>query len=101
MKLIYKNEDRFLVNNAELALNNANIETLLKNEFAAGAAGEISPIDAWPEVWIVDDSQLAQAEKIIEQLDHTLVGDNWFCSQCQEQNAASFDFCWQCQHEKP
>ncbi|HBY87015.1 MAG TPA: hypothetical protein DEO86_14205, partial [Colwellia sp.] len=38
MKLIYTNENTFLVNNAKNILENQNIEVTLKNEFASGAA---------------------------------------------------------------
>jgi len=100
MKLIYTNENIFLVNNAKNILENHHIEVTLKNEFAAGAAGLLAPIDTWVELWVINDidenkANIALAKALQQQGEY-----DWFCSQCQEKNDASFDTCWQCQTEK-
>lgn len=100
MKLIYSNENNFLVNNAKNILEHNNIEVTLKNEFASGAAGALAPLDTWVELWIINDNDegkanIALAEALNQQGEH-----NWFCKKCQEINDASFDICWQCQDEK-
>jgi hypothetical protein len=46
MKLIYTHENRLLVSNAQNMVEQANINTTLKNEYAAGAMGDIAPIDS-------------------------------------------------------
>ena len=82
MKLIYKNEQRFLVNHLELQLNELGIKTLIKNEFIAGAAGELSPLDVWPELWIYEDAHEALALKIAADFDHSQQqksGADWHC----------------------
>ena len=100
MKLIYSNENTFLVNNAKNILENQNIEVTLKNEFASGAAGVLAPIDTWVELWIINDIDEEKAETILAQALKQQGEHDWFCQQCQEQNDASFDSCWQCQTEK-
>ena len=55
MKLVYTNENPFLVSNAKNLIEAEGIGTFLKNEFAQGAVGETSAFDAWPEVWIFSD----------------------------------------------
>jgi hypothetical protein len=100
MKLIYSNENQFLVNNAKNILENQNIEVTLKNEFASGAAGVLAPIDTWVELWIINDSDEDKAETVLAQALKQQGAYDWFCQQCQEHNDASFDSCWQCQSEK-
>lgn len=100
MKLIYTNENLFLVNNAKNILENHNIEVTLKNEFAAGAAGLLAPVDVWVELWVINDidegkANIALAKALKQQGEY-----DWFCPQCQEKNDGSFDICWQCQTEK-
>ena len=100
MKLIYTNENQFLVNNAKNILENYNIDTILKNEFASGASGVLAPIDTWVELWIISDADEDKAELILAQTLKQSENYDWYCQQCQEKNDASFDICWQCQHEK-
>ena len=56
MKLVYTNENRMIVGNAKNILEGHGIETILKNEYAQGAVGEISAFDAWPELWVLNDT---------------------------------------------
>jgi hypothetical protein len=97
MKLIYSQENRMLVSNAQNILQQAGIETLLKNEFASSAAGDLSPFDTWLELWLVDASDFERAEHLLQQAFSAQQQAPWLCPQCGESNAASFDFCWQCQ----
>ena len=100
MKLIYTNENQFLVNNAKNIIDNNNIEVTLKNEFSSGAAGVLAPLDTWVELWVIHDSDEEKAKGILSKALKQHGGYDWFCSQCQEKNDASFDLCWQCQNEK-
>jgi hypothetical protein len=99
MKLIYTNENRFLVTNAKNLLENAGIEVVLRNEFAAGGAGDLSPFDTWLELWVED----LDYEKSLQVIKYSSGSDDdveWVCDNCHETNDAAFDFCWSCQHEK-
>jgi hypothetical protein len=99
MKLIYTNENRFLVNNAKNLLDNAGIVVVLRNEFAVGGAGDLSPFDAWLELWVDD----LDYEKSMQVIKDSLGSDDsleWVCGNCNETNDAAFDFCWNCQSEK-
>lgn len=99
MKLIYTNENQFLVGNAKNIVENSGMATVLKNEYAAGGTGELSPMDTWPELWIVNDADYEGAVKLIESAlgsEHT---KEWICSNCNEINDAAFEFCWKCQSE--
>lgn len=100
MKLIYTQQNRFLVINARNLVENAGIETVLKNEYAAGAAGELSPFDAWLELWVVHDADYAKAMKVIESISTESHEAEWICAACGERNDASFEMCWNCQNER-
>lgn len=111
MKLIYTHENRFFVSNAKNILENAGVSVYLKNEYAAGAAGDLSPFDAWLELWVLDDEQYEKAISVIQPYkatwekssrDKRVFGrhDNsaadWLCQKCHEKNDPSFELCWYC-----
>lgn len=97
MQLVFSHENIMVVTNIKNLLEAENIQVLLKNEFCAGATGEVPVFDAWPEIFVVDDNQLSKAKTIIEQANTSYSGPDWFCKYCKEVNDASFEICWQCQ----
>jgi len=101
MKLVYTHENRLLVSNAQNLLEQANISTVLKNEYAAGAMGDIAPIDSWMELWVADDKDHSHAMVLINTISANTDEKNWFCPQCSESNNSSFEICWQCHAEAP
>lgn len=100
MKLIYTHENRFMVANAHNILAQAGIEVVWKNEFAAGAIGEISPFDTWPELWVIDEADYDRAVLTITHAVSTSNEPEWACATCGETNDAAFETCWNCQTEK-
>lgn len=99
MKLIFSNEHLFAVENVKNLLAAQGIEVMIKNEYAQGAIGEISAFDAWPEAWLVNEADFQRADEIVKASQESRSAADWICNHCQEINAASFDICWQCQHE--
>ncbi len=99
MKRVFRHEDRFLVWRLKQLLDARGIPCFIKNEYAIGGIGELSPFDACPEVWITDDDWWVQANRSVESLFAESTGEHWCCSQCHEENAPSFEICWQCGHE--
>ena len=99
MKMVYTNENRFIVANARNILEDQSIDLVVKNEFCSGIIGEVSAFDTWLELWFLHDSDYEQACNIIA---NALSNENtaeWRCHHCQEKNDASFELCWKCQHE--
>ncbi|WP_076419080.1 DUF2007 domain-containing protein [Colwellia sp. UCD-KL20] len=99
MKMIYTNENNFLVNNVKNLIEAQNIKTFIKNEFAQGAVGEVSAFDSWPEVWVYDDADFDRADEIAKASQKTIKADDWICKNCSEDNDPSFEVCWSCQEE--
>ncbi len=100
MKMIYTNENRFFVNNARNIVEAQGIETIVKNEFAAGASGDIAPFDTWLELWVIHDRDYKKAFDLIEQAFNDTHQTQWMCAKCNEQNEPAFDLCWSCGAER-
>jgi hypothetical protein len=78
-------------------LDDEGIPCFVKNEFAIGAMGELSPMDALPEVWVSDPEWLPKAQQFIADFQNQSVNSSaWICNKCHEPNDASFELCWQC-----
>ncbi len=96
MKKLFTHENRIIVFNLKNVLQEEGIETIVVNEFAAGGAGDLATFDTWPELWVEDETRLGQAQAIIQGILSSGETDDWSCPTCQEQNGASFQFCWNC-----
>lgn len=99
MKMVYTNENLFLVGNAKNILEADGVEVIVKNEFAQGAIGEISAFDSWPQLWVLNDTDYEHALTIIKNASGKDHASEWICSNCNESNDASFEVCWKCQNE--
>jgi hypothetical protein len=97
MKMIYTNENPFIVSNAKNILESHGIDVILKNEFSSSAVGEISAFDTWVEIWVRNGSDYEKAFEIIESSLSPKDADEWLCDECEEDNDAAFEICWNCQ----
>ena len=88
MKLVYTHPNIIVVGQARSSIELAGIECIVRNEYAAGAIGELAPIDAWPELWVVSDSDFERATQLIEQSHAQVKEPDWKCERC----GASHDF---------
>jgi len=97
MKKIYQAENPMLVWNARRVVEASGIRCIIRNEFAGGASGVLSPLDTWPELWVLDERH---AERAIKALAESTAADaersEWRCPHCREVNAGSFEICWAC-----
>jgi len=96
MKKVYTHENRMIVFNMKNVLQEAGIETVVVNEFAAGGAGDLPTFDTWPELWIEDETRLEQARAIVKEILSDDINDARYCQKCGEQNEAAFRICWNC-----
>lgn len=99
----------FLVENARNILENADIDTFIKNHYLSSGFGEISGIDSWPELWVRDGARKAEAMALLKEAGIGIVGpkvtgDNmqvWTCPNCREEIEVQFSSCWNCNTDKP
>ena len=83
-------------------LEAAGIGCFIKNERLSGALGEIPFLECWPELWIIDVGDLAQAEQLLGAAQAVAApGEPWRCSSCGEMIESQFVTCWQCGTDEP
>lgn len=100
MKKIYRCGNSLELQTFKEGLKRNDIAFLVKNEYIAGAIGELPFTEAWPELWVIDDALFDKAKSVCMQLEKELLTPqpDWGCQNCGEQNDSSFEFCWQCEH---
>lgn len=81
-------------------LEQQDIACQIRNEYLTGAAGEMPPIECWPELWIMDERDEVMAKK---HLASDPLGEkdlaSWVCSNCGEESEGQFSHCWNCEKE--
>ncbi len=101
MKKVYSSENSAIVGFLNDVLEQHAIANVIKNQYLAGAAGEVSPFDSWPEIWVLNDEDAARAQQMIKS---TLADESnrsaWQCADCGEQMEGQFTACWNCAAEQ-
>lgn len=100
MKLVYTHPSNIVVAQARSALDLAGIKCVLRNEYAAGAMGELAPVDVWPELWLLRDRDYERAALLLAQSRAEIREADWFCHHCGSPSPATFDLCWHCATER-
>jgi hypothetical protein len=73
----------------------AGIDSELRNQYLAGALGDLPMLETWPQLWVEDDFESA-ALRALQKADAAPTGTAWTCSQCGEQLEPQFTTCWRC-----
>jgi hypothetical protein len=100
MKRVYTTDSVAMAWHIRNVLEQYGIDALVKNDKLYAIAGEVPLTECMPEVW-VKPLEYIRAEQIIRELESDAPpdGPDWLCENCGESNAASFDICWNCQHD--
>ncbi len=100
MHRVYTTESVALAWHIRNVLETHDIKSVLKNEGLYSIAGEVPVNECMPEVW-VSTRDLQRAQEIIRSIesDDEPEGPDWVCKDCGETVAASFQLCWNCQHD--
>lgn len=105
MKRILIKSDAALLEYLRGLLEQRGIAAFVRNAVNAGsAAGELTPMVAPPELWVLKPEDHAPAENLVARAlaDLTRVsGGPWRCPGCGEMLEAQFDVCWRCGGERP
>ena len=101
MRLVYTHPTLIAVTQARSELERQDIQCLVRNEYAAGAVGGLSPIDAWPELWVLEDHDWERATRALEKMRTESQDPDWRCTQCEMTNPATFETCWHCARDSP
>ncbi len=84
-------------------LETHDIECVVQGEYRRSAVGEIPPLEAWIELWVLDETRVREAQRIIEaaQSEADTEQQPWRCPKCGEELEGQFDQCWKCGTERP
>ncbi len=91
-----------MVHLAKHMLENEDIECVVRGEYLAASFGAGAGVDAWVELWIVNEYQSEAARSLIEELleEEDAVDDQWICPDCIEWRDGPFSHCWKCGAER-
>jgi len=102
MKRIATAESLAEIGHYRNVLEQNGIDCVIRNEQLSGALGEVPFLECLPELWVLRDTDLQQAERLLTELQTESVGGkNWKCPKCREDNEAQFAICWNCGKADP
>ncbi|QGM21197.1 DUF2007 domain-containing protein [Spiribacter sp. 2438] len=97
LERVHVGADPLIAGHIETIFNARGIHCMVRNRHLVGGAGEIPPLEAWPEVWVArEDADIAR-QLIREILDpEGPVPADWRCPDCGEVIEGQFAECWSC-----
>ncbi|MDP9008307.1 MAG: DUF2007 domain-containing protein [Pseudomonadota bacterium] len=95
MKRVFRAASLIQVAHARNVLTAAGIESELRNQYLAGALGDLPMLETWPQLWVEDPFESA-ALRALERAATAPSGAPWTCGQCGEQLEPQFTTCWRC-----
>ena len=89
--------DPLIAGHIETILGERGINCLVRNRHLTGGAGEIPPLEAWPEIW-VDAEDVDAARRLIDEVLEPAgpAPAPWVCPDCGERIEGQFAQCWRC-----
>lgn len=93
MKRVYLAASLLQVAHARNVLITAGIPCELRNQYLAGALGELPMTETWPQLY-VDDGDERLALRLLTAA--APAGAPWDCSGCGERLEPQFTQCWRC-----
>jgi hypothetical protein len=98
MKRLHSAKDPLMIGHLKNVLDNFGIQCITRNSDLISAAGELPPVECWPELWIIDDEKLGRARSILKKTLGPLhsVKKPWHCNGCGEVIEGQFSECWNC-----
>jgi anaerobic ribonucleoside-triphosphate reductase len=98
MQRVYSSPERSMVYHLKNILENHGIESTVLGEYRGGVVGGVAPLDAWMELWVLDEQRLEAAQQIVETtLKYVQTAqETWRCQNCGEELEGQFAQCWKC-----
>jgi len=100
VKRVFRASSLLQVAHRRNLLLSAGIESELRNQYLAGAMGELPMLETWPQLY-VDDADEARALRVLREAAVPPAGSAWVCTVCAERSEPQFTSCWRCgtEHE--
>lgn len=99
MKRVYRAATLLQVAHARNVLITAGIACELRNQYLAGAMGDLPMMETWPQLF-VEDADERYALSVLARASTAAVGSTWICDECNEQLEPQFTCCWRCGAER-
>jgi len=102
MKKIFSAKDPLMIGHLRNVLTTFGVKCITKNLDLISAAGELPPIDCWPELWVVEDEKFSRAKAILKKTLAPVVSVKkpWLCDHCRERIEGQFSECWKCGRDR-
>ena len=101
---IYRNHDFSQVGLYQVMLEDAGIETVLRNRNSVTMTTSVPIPSMYPKICVYTSEDAARARELLavyaESASAELAAD-WECALCGEGNAGNFTECWSCQADCP
>jgi Putative prokaryotic signal transducing protein len=98
-EVVYSSPTLLMVAHYRALLESHGIPGRIRNEFLAGAAGELPPTDCWPELRVAA-RWAPEARELISAAEAPVVdAADWTCPACGEYVERQFAVCWNCGRE--
>ncbi|MDP8983853.1 MAG: DUF2007 domain-containing protein [Pseudomonadota bacterium] len=95
MKRVFRAASLLQVAHARNVLLAAGIQSELRNQYLAGALGDLPMMETWPQLY-VDDTDERFALSVLARAASTPAGAPWSCPGCGETLEPQFTQCWRC-----
>ena len=92
---MYRAASLLQVAHARNVLITAGIQCELRNQYLAGALGDLPMMETWPQLY-VDDGDERFALSALARAASATGGTPWTCKCCGEQLEPQFTQCWRC-----
>ena len=100
MKRVFRAATLLQVAHARNVLVSAGIDCELRNQYLAGAMGELPMMETWPQLY-VDETDEYRALRALAIAAAPAAGAPWTCADCGEQLEPQFTSCWRCGAAQP
>ncbi len=95
MKRVFRAASLIQVAHARNVLLTAGIQSELRNQYLAGALGDLPLLETWPQLY-VDDVDEQPALRALARAAAAPEGAPWTCGHCGELLEPQFTTCWRC-----
>ena len=97
MVKVYSASLLVLVENMKNVLAAHGIESHIMNRYLSSVAGEVPPLETWPQLWVSEDD-FDRAKNIVEDVESDTGGTEGTvkCPNCGEDVERQFGECWNC-----
>jgi len=95
MKRVFRAASLIQVAHARNVLLTAGIQSELRNQYLAGALGDLPMLETWPQLYVEDDDEQA-ALRALARATAAPAGVAWTCEHCGEVLEPQFTSCWRC-----